>query len=81
MSEEKVTYWEAVVISWRRELKLGDPWRIARLTFWTVWLTLVHYLIAIKWFAYNAFWTVANFLVRAAIVVIRALKGDTDWRK
>ncbi len=44
MSDKKMTYWEAVVISWRNEWERGDPWRIIRLAFFTVYYSFVYYV-------------------------------------
>jgi len=42
MKQPTMTFWEAVKISWRKELKLGKLGRILRLAFFTVIYSLVH---------------------------------------
>ncbi len=40
----KQTFSEGVKISWEREIKIGDPWRILQLAFFTLVYGAVHYL-------------------------------------
>lgn len=32
----KLSFGEAVVISWKKEMKIGNPWRILQLAFFTL---------------------------------------------
>lgn len=47
MKKSGMTYYEAVKISLKKELQIGNPWRIINLAFWTVYLTVVYRPIAI----------------------------------
>jgi len=40
MNKPKMTFSEGVKLSWQREMQIGDPWRLLRLAFWTVWLSI-----------------------------------------
>ena len=41
---KKMTFWEGVKVSWARELQIGNPLRIIRLAFGTVWYSLIYFL-------------------------------------
>ena len=78
---KKILFLEGVVISWRKELQIGNPLRIARLAFFTVWYGIEYFVIVAWRNVYIAFFAICNRLVRFVIVILRALIGKTDWRK
>lgn len=45
---KKISFVEGVVISWRKEWQIGDPLRIARLAFFTVWYGLAYMWIFVR---------------------------------
>lgn len=42
MNKPKMTFAEGLKLSWQREWQIGDPWRIARLAFSTVYYGAIH---------------------------------------
>ena len=43
----KLTFREGVIISWKREIKIGNPRRILELAFFTLVYGAVHYLFVV----------------------------------
>lgn len=44
---KKISFLEGVVISWRKELQIGNPLRIARLAFFAICNRLVRFIVVV----------------------------------
>lgn len=43
----QLSFWEGVRAGWAKEWKIGNPLRIIRLAFFTVWYSLIYFLFVI----------------------------------
>ncbi len=74
MNKPKMTFFEAIKTSWQNELRIGNPWRIARLAFWTVWLSIYRVVVVLI----PRVW---NVLIVKLLNMIPGIHADNNSRK
>ena len=61
MNKSKMTFAEGLKLSWKRELEIGDPRRIIRLAFATVWYGVIYVLFYLP--AHRLYYRLKKYLI------------------